>query len=327
MAAYKLGIIPNVMGLANTAFLKVNRNIYTVFERDYPYKININVENKRISTDKKMHITGVNTLSGHSKYKDDTIHSIDYNILSHSLYYYQFDPYFNKKMHVLIKTKYIPLIHDFFLFSSEEIMVVDSPLQFNLLRTFPVIFNRGLPTYIHIYNNTIHQTDTYTCSHAFYLFHYADVIETSESIDIYAPIYDTIDFTSLNIQGKYRKLVLDKKTKEITIHKNPELENMNVDFPKKWGDYIILRYIENNAIAGFIICKELEIIKQIPLPDNRYFCGEPAIIDIEGDTFLIGFCYNNDMHGYFSIVGVSTDAYIEVALYTNVTMGFHSIFL
>jgi len=328
MAAYKMGMLPNVLGLANTAFLKVEKNIYTVFERDYPYKIIIDIENKQISTDKKVYVEGVNSLSGHSKYKDGTIHSIDYNILSNSLYYHQFDSKFKKKSHVLIQTKYIPLIHDFYLFSSGEIILVDSPLEFDLLRTFPVIFNNKNPTYIHIYNSTTLMTTTYTCSQSFYLFHYADVIKRDNTIEVYAPLYDRIDFMSLNLEGRYRRLVIDVKTKEVTIQTNPEFENMNVDFPKKWKEFVILRYIEKNVISGFIICKELEIIKRIVLPENRYFCGEHELLYIDGSTFLVGFSYDNRTNGYFSMINI-TDSYeyFEIPLYTNLTIGFHSIFL
>ena len=328
MMAYKMGIVPNIMGLSNTAFLKINQNIYTVFERDYPYKINIDIENKMVNTDGKIDIKGVNTFSGHSKYMKDTIHSIDYNIFLKSVEYFQLDRLFRKKHNVLIKTKYIPLIHDFYLSTTttsqkQNIILVDSPLEFDILRTFPVVFNKHNPTYIHVYN-TENSTITYKCSHAFYLFHYADVKKYNNTIEIYASLYDDIDFMSLHIEGKYRKIMINEQTGNVEIYKNAELENMNVDFPKKWGDFVILRYIENNAIAGFIICKGLEIIKRIRLPNNRHFCGEPEIIDIDGSPFLIGFSYDNNTMGYFSSININEKyeyEYFEIPLYTNVTIG------
>lgn len=46
----KIDLLPNIMGVSNTAFININNKIYTLFERDYPYLIDINFNNKTINT-------------------------------------------------------------------------------------------------------------------------------------------------------------------------------------------------------------------------------------------------------------------------------------
>jgi hypothetical protein len=88
-----------------------------------------------------------------------------------------------------------------------------------------------------------------------------------------------------------------------------------------------LRAIEERAITGFVICKGLDIIRRIRLPAGRHFCGEPAIIEIEGEPFIVGFAYDADSQGYLVVLGIFTEKYIEQSLGVSFTIGFHSIFL
>ena len=41
----KIGMVPNIGGLANTALLNVNNGIYALHEMDYPYLIDIDFKN------------------------------------------------------------------------------------------------------------------------------------------------------------------------------------------------------------------------------------------------------------------------------------------
>ena len=57
MLLNKLKVFPNILGMANTAILNVNNdkntkvsNNYALFERDYPYLIDIDFKNKDIKT-------------------------------------------------------------------------------------------------------------------------------------------------------------------------------------------------------------------------------------------------------------------------------------
>jgi carotenoid cleavage dioxygenase-like enzyme len=46
VALNKVGLIPNVLGLANTALLPIEKKVYALFERDSPYEIKIDFEEK-----------------------------------------------------------------------------------------------------------------------------------------------------------------------------------------------------------------------------------------------------------------------------------------
>ena len=90
-----------------------------------------------------------------------------------------------------------------------------------------------------------------------------------------------------------------------------------------------MRSIENQIINGFVLCRGLDIIKKLYLPQNRYFCGEPSIVEISGSPFLIGFSYDSAENGYLVLLELFTEKYTEIPLNNDIklTIGFHSIFL
>jgi hypothetical protein len=193
----------------------------------------------------------------------------------------------------------------------------------------PVSLDPNKRTFIHVLNTKTEKVETYNSSEGFYIFHYADVIKTNRTIEIYGSKYDTLDFSSLNIQGKYRKIIVNLISGVVFVLKNPELENMNLDFPLKWKEFVLLRSIENQAINGFVLCRGLDVIKKIQLPNDRYFCGEPSIVEISGSPFLIGFSYDSLEKGYLIMIEVFNEKYIEIQLDKDIKLniGFHSIFL
>ena len=93
----KAGMIPNVLGLANTALLPIDRRLFALFERDFPYELKLDFENKRIQTVKKVYLPGLSHFSGHSKYINRTIHTIDYDVVWNRVRYIQLDPRFQRK--------------------------------------------------------------------------------------------------------------------------------------------------------------------------------------------------------------------------------------
>jgi hypothetical protein len=329
----KLGLIPNVLGLANTAISKFSDNIFALFERDYPYQIGINFENQTVSTVKKIHIQGLEHFSGHSKVvsnmsREDSpeeVHSIDYEVICKTVDYYRFSQEFNQIKKIKIKTKYIPIVHDFIV-SKNKFFLLDAPFKWDWTQKIPVVFDKRKPSYIYLYDNTENILRKIPAKPpGFYIFHYADIEEINNKTNIYAPVYDNIDFSSLNISGKYRKITIQEDS--LKIFKNPFLENMNLDFPQKWRSYVILRGIKYGKISEFVVCKGLSIIKKIRLPENRFFCGEHSLVEIEGRPYLVGFSYDRLDKGYICIIGVFTEEYAEEDLVNSVTIGFHSIYL
>jgi len=331
IAAYKMNMIPNILGLANTAFLTIRDKTFVLFERDYPYQIHLDFIKNQISTLKKVVINNVNTISGHAKFISDKIYSIDYNILFKNVRLSQFDGDFREMDSKTIGVHYLPVIHDFAVINN-AVLFLDAPLQFYLPLPFsfysiPIRSNLKKPTYLHLYNYTTRLHTEYYSDESFYIFHYGDVSAADGLIEIYCPVYDDLQFTSLNLEGKYRKLTLDLLSKRINIEKNPVLEKMNLDFPIKWGEYVILRLIVNRKIAGFVICRGLEVVRKIDLPANRAFSGEPTLVDISGVSYLMGFSYDKSDNGYLSLVGLEGDSYVEVDLGIEPLIGFHSAFL
>jgi len=338
MMLYEMKLLPNVLGLSNTAFLdnnvKIDENrkiVMTTFERDKPYEIKLDFKNKQIETISKVNIN-IPHFSGHSKYDVTTnkIYTIDYDVMLNKIRYYEID---KTCRNILVKkeinTIYIPIIHDFMVFDN-SLIFIDSPFIWNFLRKIPVFFHKFGKTYINIYNLTTDSYEKYICnSPGFYIFHYADVVKKNENIlEIYGPQYDNIDFSSLDIEGKYRKIILNRLTKEVVVEKNEELEKMNLDFPIKWREYVLLRKLENKKIDEFVVCKGLKIIKQIKLPKNRYLCGEPSIVEYNSKPYVIGIVYDDDENGYFFLFHMfdMENTYVEKSLGFKPTIGFHSIF-
>jgi carotenoid cleavage dioxygenase-like enzyme len=250
---------------------------------------------------------------------------MDYDVIQKTVHYYRFSTAFDKIKKIQIKTEYIPIIHDFAVFKNKFI-ILDAPFKWDWTQKIPAVFDRSKPSYIYLYDNTENiLRKTQSRYPGFYIFHYADIEEINSKINIYASLYDNIDFSSMDISGKYRKIIIQRDS--FIIHKNPVLENMNLDFPKKWRSYVILRGIKDRQITEFIVCKGLTIITKIKLPENRFFCGEHSIVEIEGRPYLVGFSYDGLDKGYICIIGVFTEEYAEQEVEHSVTIGFHSIFL
>lgn len=329
MTLSKMNMLPNVMGLANTALMNIEYKLYALFEQDLPYELNLDFENKEINTIKKKKINQMKHFSGHSKYIGKKIHTIDYDPLTNTVKYILLDGEFNIFKQIAVKTMYLPIIHDFYVMNN-GIVFIDSPFSIDITRHIPVSFKKK-PTYIHVIDG-LYRTQ-YECEEPFYLFHYADVKETEKTYEILGSQYDSIDFDKMELNGKYRKITINKKSGKVFISKNRELEKMNLDFPIRWGDTIILRSIQDRCITGFVVCRGLDIIKKMPMPENRFVCGEPAIITPDGAVpaapYLIGFAYDSIGHSYFFFYKLFEESYSEIPLSQdiNLSIGFHSIFI
>lgn len=344
LALNALGIVPNVLGLANTAAIKIGNKVYTLFERDLPYLMRINFEDQTVKTVKKTRIHGVRHFSAHSKYDSvsNIVHSIDYNVLSRTLTYFKMFSDFRHICRVDISTKKMPIIHDFAVLK-QGILFCESPFEIDLSlimkMKIPLRFSKE-KTKIMIYDSIQGITHEYIAPSTFYIFHYGQVIENDDYIYILAPLYEKLDFDSLNIHGKYKMICIDKRSKRVNIFSSDELDEYNLDFPipyychRQEKTYMILRNIENNTINGFVVCSDLTIERTIFLPNNRHICGEPSLIEIEGSPHLVALAYDDYERGYLEIIPVFSSipnelnsGIIEIELPVNTTIGFHSIFV
>lgn len=329
----KIGLLPNTMGLANTAFMKVLDRFFILFERDLPYEIAVDFENKTVDTIKKVNIEDLDNFSAHSKVNaiSGKIYSLEYNVILNRVSCLMLNTNMEVIQKIAVKSKYIPVIHDlWYLERSNSTLFTDSPLEFSFKQMFnskiPVVFNPKKPTYIRVISHKDNKQTVYISKVAFYLFHYAEVVETDNDIIIYAPIYFDMGFDKLKIHGMYSALILNKKSKEISIYRNPELENYNLDFPIKWGNYVILRNIKRNRINGFVICKGVNIIRQIFLKD-RYIYGEHMLYERDGFSRIMCFGYDTMDNRYFFLINPETGELFEFQLKKQLNIGFHSIFI
>ena len=160
----------------------------------------------------------------------------------------------------------MPVIHDFWS-NQDKIIFMDSPLVMDienmLTKSLPVLLDKKQPTFIHVVNKNTHLVETYRSNDSYYMFHYADMIETPDKIHIYGSLYEELDFSNLNIKGIYREIIINKNTKEVSIIKIRELEKFDLDFPIKFGDKIVFRNIHNKTINGFVIFHKMKVIKEI----------------------------------------------------------------
>ena len=326
----KLGLFPNTLGLANTAILNIKNKAYALYERDSPYLLDVDFTNSQISTVKKMDICNMNYFSAHSKY-EASIDTIEYNMLFNNVRYHELTQHFGTIRNKVIKMNYLPIVHDF-LKTDDKIIITDSPLVIDFSNLFsksmPVMLDNKKKTIINVLNKSSMIIDKYYVDEGVYIFHYADYRETDKHIEIYASIYNNLDFSELNIVGKYRKLILEKDTKQVTIEKNPELEKLDLEFPIKYDDKIVLRNINNKRITGFVVCKDLKIIKIIDL-GNRFVLGEPAVTYIDNEPYLIAFAFDNEKSngGFLIIINMKTYETIEIPLNETMNIGFHSTFI
>lgn len=328
---YQIGIFPNVLGLANTAILNTNNNTYAFYERDKPYLIDINKDDQTINTIHKIN-TKLSTISGHTKYnrQKDRLETLEYNVMKQELHHYILNNDFDIKNKFSIQTKYMPIPHDF-ITSNNKIITTNSPLLLDRTRIFnssiPVYFDAEKPTIIHTVDIETNVHESYTYNKGFYIFHYADVQEDENSIRILAPVYDNIDYSSLNLHGRYRKIIINKHTKEVGILHSHILENYNLDFPVKIDDgRIVMRNLDGNRSNGFVVCKDLQVTNTF-FYEHRNICGEPVVINIEDAPHIICFAYDNDENSYCLIINVNQNKTTEIALKDEITVGFHSVFM
>jgi carotenoid cleavage dioxygenase-like enzyme len=322
-----LNMMPNILGVANTALLNINKKVYALYERDAPYLLNVDFENRTIDTIHKTRLYSMKSFSAHSKFSDPFVETLDYHVLGKYVDYLVLTENMEIMKKVKINTRYLPVVHDF-VSTDQATILCDAPIVLDILSIFkkklPVRFDTTKKTYFYYVPKHESKADTYTSDRAFYIFHYARAFENEERIELFGAVYENLDFNELNIEGRYRKIILHKKDKRVTMESNPVLETMNLDFPIQYGDKTVLRSIENNIINGFIICKDLDVVKQVKYAD-KFICGEPALIN---DTLVF---FANDIIskcGFLMLLNLDTYEKAEIPISdTALSVGFHSLFL
>jgi hypothetical protein len=322
-----LNMMPNILGVANTALLNINKKVYALYERDVPYLLNIDFENRTIDTIHKTRLSSMKSFSAHSKFSKPFVETLDYHVLGKYVNYLTLNENMDIIKKVKVNTHYLPIVHDF-ASTDRATILCDAPIVLDIMsilkKKLPVRFDTTKKTHFHYISKVDSNVDTYSSDVAFYIFHYADVFENEERIELFGAVYENLDFNELNIEGRYRKVILYKNDKRVTMESNPVLETMNLDFPVQYGDKTVLRSIENNIINGFVVCKNLDIVKQVRYAD-KFICGEPALIN---DTLVF---FANDIiskEGFLMLLNLDTYEKVEIPISSDtLSVGFHSLFL
>jgi hypothetical protein len=328
----KLKILPNIFGLANTALVNIRGKHYALYERDVPYEIMIDFSEKTIKTGNKKWVKGIEHFSAHPNIniEENLIETIGYDVVKNTVNFHQLttDLVLQKTIHVF--TKYLPIVHDF-ISTRYNYIFLDAPLTIDISKIYnkamPVSLSQDKPTFVRVINKITGRVRTYETPESIYLFHYAQIQEDENRIIIYAPMYDKIDFSELDIQGRYRRMILDKYSGTVTIERNEILENLDMDFPICFGDKVVFRNMKDQICEGFVICKDLEIVRKIYLKD-RFVCGEPRVIYLKNIPYLTTFLINlhDRQQGSLMLINLIDYKQIEIMLGVPITYGFHSFF-
>jgi len=324
-----LKMMPNVFGVANTSLLKIKTNIYALYEKDSPYKLHIDFDNTNIETIKKVNIEPLHHFSAHSKVQQqeqeqqtiETIETIDYNIFANTLEYYRLTQDFvllNKRN---IQLKYMPLVHDF-LTTPDKLIIIDSPLTIDQVKR-SLMLQQTQKTIIRILNKETDTIESYETDEAFFIFHYAGLKEDAINLYIYASMYNNIDFKEFQFSGKYRKIIVNKLTKKVTIERDPIAEMYNLDFPVTFNGKTI--FTKKDGIAIF---KDLTLVKDLTF-HNKYSCGESAVTYIDNIPYLIALTFDkvDNKKSFLILVNLNNYEIIEISLDEQLHVGFHSIFV
>lgn len=334
MLLHYIGMMPNMLGVANTALLQYYNQTLALFEYDKPYLLNIDVKNATINTMKYM--KDLTRFSAHSKYNDSIIETINYDSLKREIQYYQYMPMLSNhsieekivvhKKHAM-KTYYIPVTHDF-VSLNDSIVVMDSPLMVSLDKMPPIYLDKNKTTYFYVLNKKHGYRNVYRYDQGMYLFHYSHFRESEDEIEFYGSFYDNIDFSSYGIEGKYRKVVINKRTNQVTVIKNHFLENCNLDFPMKLDENrSILVEIDKSKMVGFVILEGFEIVKRVSFRE-KMICGEPKVIYIEKVPYFVCFMLDTQNKSSLQLMNLNHFSTIEIPIpETKMNIGFHSIFL
>jgi len=328
----KRDVLPSPMNLANTAMMYMNRSLYALFERDVPILMDLDFANKTVRTVGRTKMEGIAHFSAHSVYRHEskTVETIDYDVCSSEVKYAVLNESMEIINHTTIKTNYLPIIHDF-VSHEDTVVFTDSPLiawpKYLFQGKVPVIFNPFLPTRFYVMNKHDFSYRIFETDKSMYIFHYADMIETPSTIIIYASVYRNLNLSGLDLQGCYSRITIDKLSEKVSIETSNHFKYANLDFPIKWGDKVILRNVNRRGATQFVVCRGLELVSIIDFKD-RFICGEPVLVNVEGGDYLLCFLYDSEFNGYFTIVDLANfEKQITIPLDTKVGIGFHSIFV
>lgn len=336
---YKLKLVPNMMGNANTALWYNNNKLYALNERDYPYELELNFDKKNIYTKKKINIKNTEYFTAHPKtsIKND-IFVQSYSNFFPELTLLNLDSNLKLKKYIKINTNYSGIVHDIAM-TDNNIIFCDTPYQFNMTaivnKKIPFFFDKTKNNKFCVVSKDLINIDWYDCNESFFIFHYGECREDNNNIYFNAVVHNEFNMESfsqlknndLRNYSKYRRFILDKKTKKVKIEKKREFENINVEFPIKHGKFTLLSIFGDNIdIIGFIIVNDFNILNKVYFKDRKMY-GEPSFFENNNKLYIISYTYDDLLNNYIYFYCINTKKSFEINLNVPINKGFHSIFI
>jgi carotenoid cleavage dioxygenase len=336
---HKLKLVPNMMGNANTALWYNNNKLYALNERDNPYELKLDFNQKNIETIKKINIQNTEYFTAHPKKStNDDIYIQSYSNFFPELTLMNLDNRLKLKKYKKINTNYSGIVHDIAM-TDNNIIFCDIPYQFNLTRIYdnkiPFFFDKSKNNRFCAVSKDLSNIDWYDCNESFFIFHYGDSYEDKKNIYFNAVVHNEFNMESLsqlkNINipnySKYRRFILNKKTKKVKVQKKKEFENINVEFPVKHGKFTLLSIFGNNIdIIGFLVVNDFNILNTVYFK-NRKIYGEPSFIEIDNKLYVISYIYDDLLNNYLYFYCINTRKSFEIKIDVSLNKGFHSIFI
>ena len=334
-----IGLLPNFMGTANTALWQNNNHTYALHERDVPYEIDINFNDTSISTIKKLDLLDVKHFTAHPHSDDKNIYAISYDNILPITKILKYDKNMNLIKEKIIITKYKSIVHDFVLTNS-SIIFCDMPFTFNLTRILdgkmPFYFDKSKNVRFSIISKDMKNISWIEMESNFFIFHFDNAREDDDYIYFNGIIYDDFEMDVLTVNRnnymknhpKYMRFIIDKKNNSISMIKNKDFEDLNLEFPNELNNTTVLSlYNDQLNTIGFIISENYELKKTVYLKNRKIF-AEPSIIEVDKNKYVICFVYDTSFNSYLNIYDVNLNKNIEIKLDDiKINKGFHSIFI
>jgi len=225
-------IVPNFMGTANTALWENNNKIYALHERDKPYEIDINFKNKNIRTLQKIDLKNIEFFTAHPRKDLHNIYVASYDTFRPIVRILKYDTKLSLIKYKDINTKYNNIIHDIMV-TDNYIILCDTPYQFNITQLLngksPFYFDKTQKNRFCIISKDLEIINYVDCDESFFIFHYDNFYEDNNNIYFTAIVRNNFDMDMLSSNlsiinySKYRKFIINKKTKKIIIEKKKRI--------------------------------------------------------------------------------------------------------
>ena len=370
-------LVPGAKGTANTAFLEWNKEKYALHEGDFPYRIELDASKPDIITREQFVLPHVKSVTAHPKIDDSRKQLYLYGYNNHdfskgTFYHNVLDVNMNLLHQSNISLINNGMIHDVAQ-TRNHLIIPDMPLKYdfnNIMdNRLPLSFDKanGITRFgvLHKDNGQVEWFDL--PNENIFIFHFTEyAVETPSHFTAYACVMDFLDmddFVHLNnpehkIRGNLRlqQIRLDKRTKQVEIVKNDQLENIpemsqkgieyNMDFPMQSklhprNVYCSIFNSHTGKICGFTLTKHLNYFSKTSkhtttflLPENIYANSEPQVVLIDGKEYLLCFTFTekpekpmDETISKISLIRVSSKEIHSIEIPgIRIPPGFHSLY-